>query len=164
MSSAIQSVLIALIPSLLTAAVAAFLSAKLTLRYALREFRSKEWWQKKAEAYSQIIEHLTFLQLYFEEQFDNAIRVKSLGNPEKADLEEGYRQARIHLGKAAASGGFIVKEEASKAVMKLFRDFQEVDRRLDVTGYFDECNGLVRDCITRVRDCGKADLGLTEHS
>jgi hypothetical protein len=48
----IEPALIALLPSLSVA----ILTAIVTVRLALRRFRSERWWERKAETYSQIVE------------------------------------------------------------------------------------------------------------
>ena len=55
MSEITQGILIALIPAL----VVSIITAYVTVRLSIRQFYSQRWWDKKAEAYSQILEHLS---------------------------------------------------------------------------------------------------------
>lgn len=61
-----QGIFIALIPSIIIAIIA-IIAPFVTVKLSLKLFYSEKWWEKKAEAYSHIVEHLSYLQYYFGE-------------------------------------------------------------------------------------------------
>lgn len=60
--------------------VASIISAFVTVRLSLNQFRSQRWWEKKAERYSQIIEHLSHLEFSLGEWLEEYEGVSRLGD------------------------------------------------------------------------------------
>jgi len=52
---------------LISALIVSIITAYLTVKFSIKQFYSQKWWEKKAEAYSNIIEKLSYLQYYFGE-------------------------------------------------------------------------------------------------
>ena len=97
-----QGIFIALIPGVIVSIITAYV----TVQLSMKQFYSQRWWEKKAEAYSHIIEHLSYLQFYFGEWFNEGANIKELGDSDKERLSEGYRQARESIAKATAIGAY----------------------------------------------------------
>ena len=70
----INNVLQIIIPGLIISIV----TAVLTVRLSVKQFTSQRWWEKKAEAYSKIIENLSNLQFCFEEWLSDEYNEKEL--------------------------------------------------------------------------------------
>lgn len=51
--------------SLLTGIIIAIITAYFTVRFSLKQFYSQQWWQKKAEAYTNIMESLYSIRRYY---------------------------------------------------------------------------------------------------
>ena len=152
MSEIFQSVLIVLVPALMVAVITAYVTVKL----ATRQFYSQRWWEKKAEAYSHIIEHLANMQYYFEEMFDEGIGDKTLSEEEKDRLLKAYRQAKESITRAVAIGAYIVSDGAVSTLEEFLR---QLGRRTDDwIGDLDTKYALVKECIASVREYAEADL------
>jgi nitrogen fixation/metabolism regulation signal transduction histidine kinase len=154
MSEFVQGMLIALIPGVIVSIITAYV----TVQLSMKQFYSQRWWEKKAEAYSHIIEHLSYLQFYFEEWFNEGANIRELGDKDKEKLSEGYRQARESIAKASAIGAYIVSNNTIVALAKLLRDLEEDDPKGNWVGDMDEHHGSVKECITRVREYARIDL------
>lgn len=154
MNQFIQIILTALIPALIVSIITAFITVKLSLR----QFRSQRWWEKKAEAYSQIIEHLSYLQYYFGEWFEEGVGTKKIGDEYRKRLSEGYQKARESIEKASASGAYIVSEDTITALSKLLRELEKTDQNGDWVGDLGQHYGAVKECIKKIRDYAKSDL------
>ena len=63
MTNIIQEILSNLIPVVFVSIITAFIAVKLSIR----QFYSQKLWEKKAEAYTQIVEQLSYLQFYYTE-------------------------------------------------------------------------------------------------
>ena len=50
--------------------IASVITTYVTVKLSIKQFYSTRWWEKQAEAYSHIIEHLSYLQYYFGERLD----------------------------------------------------------------------------------------------
>ncbi len=155
MSEFVQGILTALIPAIIVTIITALLTVKLSIR----QFYSQRWWEKKAEAYSHIIEHLSYLQYYFGEWFSEGIGEKNLSNKDKEKLLEDYRRARESITKAAAIGAYIVSDDTATALANLLH---ELEKKEDPTGNWikdvDRCYGSVKECIAKIREYAKTDL------
>ncbi|OGP55150.1 MAG: hypothetical protein A2Y65_11140 [Deltaproteobacteria bacterium RBG_13_52_11] len=154
MSEFTQGIFTAFIPALIVSIITAYVTVKLSMK----QFYSERWWEKKAEAYSHIIEHLSYLQYYFGEWFSEGLHEKELTEKHKEKLSEGYRQARESIIKAAAIGAYIVSDDTATVLAKLLRELEKEDPRGDWVGDIDGCYGSVKECITKIREYAKVDL------
>ena len=149
MSEFTQDIFTALIPALIVS-FAAYVTIK--------QFYSQRWWEKKAEAYSHIIEHLSYLQYYFGEFLNEGIGIRKLGEKDTERLSEGYQKARESIAKAAAIGAYIVSDDTATALVKLLRELEEEDPRGNWLDDIDRCYGSVKECITKIREYARVDL------
>lgn len=154
MSEFVQGMLIALIP----ATIVSIITAYITVHLSMKQFYSQKWWEKKAEAYSNIIEHLSYLQYYLGEWFAEGVHEKELSSSDKERLSEGYRQARESITKAAAIGAFIVSNDTATTLEILLRELEKQDQKGDWVGDIDRCYGSVKECIAKIREYAKTDL------
>jgi len=154
MSEFTQGILTALIPAL----IVSFITAYITVKFSMRQFYSQRWWEKKAEAYSHIIERLSYLQYCFGEWFDEGVGMKELRDKEREKLSEGYDQAREAITKAAAIGTYIVSDETATALAKLLSELEKSVSYQDWISDIDKAYGLIKECIIKIREYAKADL------
>jgi len=113
---------------------------------------------KKAEAYSHIIEHLSYLQYYFGEWFDEGVGIKKMRDKDSERLSEDYRQAKESITKASAIGAYIVSDDTSTALAKLLRELEKKDPSGNWVGDIDRYYGSVKECIVKIREYAKVDL------
>ena len=157
----IYGIFIGIVPAL----IVSVLTAYVTVRLSLKQFHSQKWWELKSEAYSRIIEHLSYLQYYFGEWFDATTGDKNLSNKSKEELSTGYRQARESIERAAAIGAYIVSADTATALEELMRELNRKDSTGEALGDWigepgnvDRCYWLVKECIAKIRECAKSDL------
>jgi len=154
MSEFTQGIFTALIPALIVSIITAYVTVKLSMK----QFYSERWWEKKAEAYSHIIEHLSYLQYYFGEWFSESLHEKELTDKHKEKLSEGYRQAKESITKAAAIGAYIVSDDTATALTKLLSELEKEDPEGDWVGDIDRYYGSVKECIAKIKEYAKVDL------
>jgi hypothetical protein len=156
MSEFLQGLLLALIPSI----VVSVLTAYVTVRLSIKQFYSEKWWEKKAEAYSSIIEQLSYLQYFLEQWFSNEIGEKVLREETKARMREEYEQVELALKKAAAAGAYIVSDDTAIALKDVISVFNQPGYRYD-RNWLEEMEKdyvAVKECITKIREYAKEDL------
>lgn len=153
MSAFLENIFPAIIISIVTA-----ITAYITIKRSMKQFFPQRWWEKKVEAYSNIIEHLSYLQYYFGEWFDEGVGERRLGDEDKERLSKGYRQARESVKKAAAIGAYIVSDNTATALAKLLRELEKEDPIGDWVGDVDRYYGSVKECIAKIRECAEVDL------
>ena len=160
MDPTVQSTIITAIATLLGVALGALpmhLLARSQHKMELERFYSQRWWEKKEEAYSHIIEQLSYLQYYYGEWLDTLERGVD-SDRLQGRLAEDYRQAEEEVGKVTAAGAHIISDEAAVALNELWRALARVYLPDNMYGEFDERYGLVKQCIARVRECARVDL------
>ena len=155
MSELTQGILIGLVPAILVS----FFTAWITVKFSMRQFYSQRWWEKKAEAYSRIIEELSCLQYCLGEWFDSSVEHKKFSDEKKEELSRGYRKAEEAIRRSVAMGSYIISESSIKALENLIRELETTNNQGDWVGDMDAHFGAVKKCIERIREYAKKDLG-----
>jgi hypothetical protein len=157
MSEFLQGLLLALIPSIIVSVLTAYVTVKLSIR----QFYSEKWWEKKAEAYSNIIEQLSYLQYYLERWYSDEIGERLLREEAKAKIWEEYERVELELKKVAAAGAYIVSDNTAIALKDVISVFNQPGYRYDSKNWVEEMNKdyvTVKECITKIRGYAKEDL------
>jgi len=140
------------------ASIAASIIAWYNTRF--HRFISEKWWERKAEAYTRIIEALTDIVDYY-----GQIERQELGEtkltPEKIqEIGDRWKQAHDEVTKVTNMGTFIISVEAER----ILQDFRKASKKnLNLENFFE---GTQRDyentkkCIEQLIQCGKKDLEI----
>jgi hypothetical protein len=137
-----------------------FVAPWLAVRLSLKQFRSTRWWEKQAEAYSNIMEQLAALQYTLGIWYDESLHLKDLSKSEKETLNEKYGEAREIIEKAAAAGAYLISDGASKTLTTLIKELNKSDLRGDWLSDLDRHYGAVRECITEMTRYSRKDLDI----
>jgi len=159
MSELLQGMLIALLPALAVSIITAYI----TVRLSLKQFYSQRWWDKKAEAYSLILEHLSYLKYYYSEWIDELQLDITMGEDHQKRLNDGYQQSKESIIKAAAIGEFIVSEATGEAVSKLLSELTNLHFEVDLNQIVEKSYVAVGECIKTVRKEAKEALSKIIH-
>lgn len=147
-------------------------SALLTARVALRKYRSEKWWQRKADAYAQILQALHIMKRGLEEDLrDMKSHPTPYDTPERKESFARFRQAQGRIHEAVDTGSFLLSDEARIAIEKLVSDLdnaaelstehvlgmgkytipeEATERELDA----------IRACLDRLPELAKRDLAV----
>jgi len=146
-------------------------SAYVTLHFALKRFYFEKWWERKAEAYSSILDALHHLKNHVEHELA-FLRVepslRPAGEEVLSQLTEKMISATAEIRKRADIGSFVISEEAVSAMRTLQT---ELDR---ITGFSEGQQATITDlpehfrlrlsavnkCLDSMRDIAKNDLKL----
>ena len=154
MSEITQGILIALIPALAVSIITSFITVKLSLR----QFYSQRWWEKRAEAYSEIMEHLSYLQFYFDEWSDEIHGERTLSKEKKEELLGVYLKSRESIIRAAAIGAYIVSDTTTVALATLLSELRTEDPMGNWAADNDRHYTAVKECIAKIREDSKTAL------
>jgi hypothetical protein len=94
---------------------AAFLAAAL----ASKRFRSERLWDRKAQAYSDLIDGLHHMKFYSNENYEAAIESRDLPEDYAEELWQSYKKARNDVVRIAESSSFLIAGEVEVAVKAL---------------------------------------------
>jgi hypothetical protein len=105
-------------------------TAVVSVRLALRRFHAERWWERKADAYSRIVEalHSTMEYCLAHAAADEAGKFVIEGREKQ--LDEDYDRAFRELRKATHVGAYIISDEAADVLATL-----EKRPRLDLKDY-----------------------------
>lgn len=143
-----------LIPSLIVAVVTAILTVKLSVR----KFYTERWWERKADAYSRIIEALHRHKNYVEQKLEIEMSYpkKDRTKEEKEDLEKQWTDANAELERAADLGAFVISEETEEIIKKfLKRPIDAYDVLLEA---MEVDLSYIKNCLLEVKAAAKKDL------
>ncbi|MBK9240779.1 MAG: hypothetical protein IPL75_11055 [Acidobacteria bacterium] len=105
----------------------AFITAAVTVWLTRRQAFSEKWWERKAEAYSEILKALAHMAQHQWVELAEANRVgmsdSDDGPDEKAARVARYETARLHIEHVTAIGAFIISAEVVGHLRLLESDF-----------------------------------------
>jgi hypothetical protein len=137
-----------------------FVAPWLAVRMSLKQFRSTKWWEKQAEAYSNIMEHLTTLQYALGAWCDESSHQRDLSKSEKETLNKKFGEAREVIAKATAAGAYMISTEASNALTTCIEKLNKTDLRGDWLSDLDRHYDAVKECITEMARYSRKDLEI----
>jgi hypothetical protein len=146
--------------SFLTSIVVAVVTAYLAVHLALKRFYFEKWWERKAEAYSAILEALHHVRNHTDHNLESLKHGVDLSLESDAELTERLPDGMAELRKRWDVGSFVVSEEAV-AVMDAF--MQELDASTKYTNWDARLTlkmGAVNKCLDAMRKIARKDLKL----
>jgi len=152
--------LIALLTGLIPSLIVGVCTAIITVRLSLRRFHAERWWERKAEAYSRIVEALHNAMEYCSAMSDESLTGVEVNDDRKKQLDEAYDGAARELRKATGVGAYIISDEVAAVLAKLQSrprlDWQNTAR----FEYYDhEYEGYKR-ALGDIRRLAKRDWGV----
>lgn len=144
--------------SSLPSLVVGVLTALISVRLSLRRFHAERWWERKADAYSKIIEALYNAAEYCHLRSVEDMNGVELTKERSDQLDSDYCKASVELKQSTGIGAYIISREAADILTKL-----QQRKRLDSSQlarfefYETEC-AAYREALDRIRTLAKKDL------
>lgn len=150
--------------------ITALLAAVLVHLLEHRRFIQGRWWDRKNQAYGDIISGLVGLVRWSEWQIKQEERL--WGEPEYKPSEEvlkvirdEYKEARDRIEYAAIVGDYVVTRKAANALAELMEALKVGPGvTTDWWGWFDSCYGKAESCLKVVRAEAQSDLRVRWYS
>lgn len=138
----------------------AVITAIVTVQLSLKRFRSEKWWEKKADAYSKIIDAIHSLKDYNEQKLRAEYREAELSPEKEHELLRQYENAHREFIKALDVGSFIISADA----LKILETYQNRPRlNWDENPLFDiieEDLKHIKECLQSFKLAAKKDLNI----
>lgn len=150
--------------SLASALIVAVVTSLLTVRLALRRFYSEKWWERKAAAYTAIIESMHYVREHADSHLAHA-------EPGRIPMPpEGEKQLRIELQNAMAAlrkhrdvGSFLISDRATAVLNELFLELDksaQIGVQRSFFEYLDYRVGALDQSLKEMRQIAREDLSL----
>ncbi len=149
-----------LLPSLIVSVATGLITALVSVRLALRRFRSEKWWERKAAAYSEIFESLYHVKTYAEHLLQKIEEGVRFSEERMAELGRSSKEGRDGIRRAAVIGTFLMSEEAAARLSKLVSDLDDPKYGLDLPEEVAADRDLVVAAIEELRPIAKRDLSV----
>lgn len=143
---------------ILVGLVIAVVTAVVTVKLAFRRFRSERWWEKKAEAYSKIVEALHHMKRYYMEEIAAYEKGTRLDEARQTELGGRLKEGVDAIKLAADVGTSLISDEAVECIEKLHKGLSEVSTEEDWYGYIDAKCAEVESCLKTMRSVARRDL------
>ena len=147
-----------LLPGLIIAVVAAYFTVKLSIK----RFRSERWWERKAEAYSVIVEALHHMKNYCEEEIEAQVTHRDLPEEKSKYLSKKLNRGREEIAKATDIGAFIICEEAVFQLKSLKKNLESAQGP-SIGSYYEYLEAqwsAIDNCLNAISKIAKKDLNV----
>ncbi|OGV95903.1 hypothetical protein A2W24_01045 [Microgenomates group bacterium RBG_16_45_19] len=146
-----------LIP-IISGVIISIITALLTVHLSLRRFYSEKWWERKAEAYSNIVEALYVVRMNQQAVLTALESGQEFPDEEYDILAKRARSAQSEIVKVTSIGAFIISQDASDALDRLARALQEAQNEPALYSVIDFELAAIKQAITDIRDIAKREL------
>jgi hypothetical protein len=148
------------ITKFLAQGVIAILGAFLAAHLSTLRFRTEKWWERKASAYSELVEALHHMKWYPSEHIDAAIENRELPDEDKADYWKQYKDARRNVWKIADSASFLVSPKVNKAIVEMERELGEARTAEWWFEHAEQQYAAIQKCLDQVKGLARQELGV----
>ena len=147
--------LLATIPGILVA----LFSGLVTFWWSRNRFYSERWWERKADAYTLIIdalEHSVYAYYVLLEELEGITYPRP--EQEKKEAAELSRKSFQQIKKAAAAGALFLSTGTIVTLRKLEKNVSNLSLTGDFHGYIEKGFELHKAALERIRSLAKKDL------
>lgn len=131
-------------------------------RLGLDRERKRQWWERKASAYANILESLHHMNQYFRRMVDWEETKKEKPDEMRVSLRSSYREGLSRVDRAIDMGAFVIEADAVKALRALRTSISipAWDRSISFYELLSEQWTAVEECLAVVRKIALTDLGV----
>lgn len=142
----------------LLGAVPAYLVAHAQHRMALERLYADKWWDKKDQAYAEIVSSLTSLMYSLERRLDAQVRHVT-SEEYLGPIREEHKRAKQRVQMAAIRGSYAVSQRTADALSRLIKELEETEQQ-NTTRFevLDEHWAASKACLKIVRAEAESDL------
>jgi hypothetical protein len=140
--------------------IVAIVTAALTVRLALRRFYSEKWWERKAAAYTAIIEALHHVREHADTNLVFTKHDRELPTDGAARLEQNMQKAMAELRKHRDVGSLVVSQDAVAALNRLFFKLDRATQGVTWLEHLEMKVPELDESLEEMRQIARKDLSL----
>jgi len=158
MSSAFLDIIKVLSIGVVVSVVTAVVTAVVTVKLALRRFYTEKWWERKTQAYSEIIGSLVKMQICYARWEAKELEQRNLSEKAQKRINREYATAKEVLESAVAAGSFLISEKAADVLGSFLKELEKVGSPQYWFEDLERHYGEVIKCIAGMREIAKREL------
>ena len=143
-----------LFPGLIIAAVTSYL----TVHLSLRRFYSERWWERKAHAYSTILESMYMMRAYPTRLLRRTEQGRDVSKEIQQELQLNSQKGYDEINKAIAIGTFIISDKAASYLSDFQKEYKNVDDTKPLFDVMESHIAIIDNYLNIIRICAKKDL------
>lgn len=136
----------------------AFLAAYI----ATRRFRSEKWWERKANAYSELVEALHHMKWYPSEYLDAAIESRQIAKEDTDEYWKKYKEARRNVWRIADASSFLVSPKVHEAVIEMEKKLGQARNAESGFDHADQEYAAIQKCLEEIKVLARKELGVKD--
>jgi hypothetical protein len=148
--------------SILAGLIIAFFTSWITVRFALKQFFSERWWERKADAYSKIVEALYHIKNVLQVDLELEEQGKSISKERFTKLVQKANVGYEELYKAEGIGAFVISKEVTTSLTQLKSNLKKEEKNFNrsYTDFLDSQVFHLNKCLDEIRLYAKRDLKI----
>lgn len=149
-----------ILPNILVGVIVAIVTAYATVRLSIRQFRVEQWWSRKADAYTSIIEGMHDMKRLDEAYLQEYRRGSPMPKERQDELANKAQQGYQIMRRAIDARGFLLCHEAITVLEALDAD---LDRAHGAVAYYEGWEmgeHAIGKCLAVLPGIAKKDLGV----
>jgi hypothetical protein len=146
------------IETILAGIVIATISSLVTVQLSLGRFRSEKWWEKKAEAYSNLIGAIHDAKAFSEETIEAGSKGKDLSGDDDKALRIRSKNAESDIYRAMDVGAFYLSDKAIARLRSYMKDCGESSNTTDWVMYITNDYEANKSCLADMIEIARNDL------
>ncbi|MFM5846841.1 hypothetical protein [Aeromonas veronii] len=148
------------IPQLLIQCVISVGAAFIAAWFANIRFRNERWWERKANAYTSLIEALHNMKWPSAEHIDAEIEHRELNYEHSGKLWAEFNEARRNTWRIAETSSFLISQDVLTAVQKMEHKLSSARNARTWFEHLDDQWKAIDDCIVEIKIIGKKELKI----
>jgi hypothetical protein len=139
---------------------AAFLAARL----AAKRFKEDRLWEKKMEAYVELVDALHKMKFPLGEHFDAAIKHRDIDKEYSRELWSEFSLARRNVLRIAESSSLLLSPELIEVVEEMESEISKADNETCWELHLDYQWAAITECLKKVKKIAGRELGIKHAS
>lgn len=143
---------------ILSGVAIAGLSSWFTVHLSLKRFRTEKWWEKKSEAYSNLLGTIHDAKAFAEENLEAMQRSRELSEEEDRELRSKSKKAESEIYRAMDVGAFYLSQQAIDCLKQYKKESSEASVDNDWVLYLVNDLDATDKCLKAMIDIARNDL------
>jgi len=140
--------------------IIAIITAIIAVHLSLRRFHSEQWWVRKADSYSKIVESLHQVKAYCEDQMEYIEMHQDPSDDKEKELQQKLKKAAEQIRQAVDIGSFFISLEAERTMVRLWDEMERAKNEPSFYEYLNFKLKCVNKALKSIKTQARKDLGV----